>query len=117
MRFVKHLVVIAAVAISGWMLSGVLLWVLQPFDEISPYGVTPAIAAKLVLFTVIPLALLFCSAYAATPVPAHSVNEGRGSRLLQGRLWRQFSLWLLVSVLIGSVLPFLELALMDAGII
>ena len=115
MRALKYLVATIATLFAGWLLSGVLPWLLGFFGD-SLASRSKGLSVRLLSYLILGLALPWLSARLVTPA---DTNVAAGQSELRSHK-REFQIylrnWLALALLVAFVLPLIELVLLDSGL-
>jgi hypothetical protein len=116
MRLLKYSSATITALFAGWLLSGVLPWLLGFFGgslasrikELSPH---------LISFLLLGLGLPFLSAWLATPDYTNTLTGQSGLHARHGEYLVRLPYRIALAVLVAFVLPAVEMVLLDAGLI
>ena len=115
MRLLKYSSATITALFAGWLLSGVLPWLLGFFGgslasrikELSPH---------LISFLLLGLGLPFLSAWLATPDYTNTLTGQSGLHARHGEYLVRLPYRIALAVLVAFVLPLIELVLLDSGL-
>jgi hypothetical protein len=116
MRLLKYFSATIAALFAGWLLSGVLPWLLGFFGGALANRIRE-LSPRLISYLLLGFALPFFSAWLVSPDYTNTLTGQSGLHARHREYLVRLPYWIALAVLFAFVLPVVEMVLLDAGLI